>query len=167
MTTKQTTPHRSESSRNKDDQPSNSTINHPGIQYSEATISVQSMRNQPSVTSGNSIMPAIVYQINQQMGLHACMHVTNTHEYKVLQQIIHPSISQSDACAISKGEVETITTSTSHGSEQKRNKDDQKYSNQYDKHKIGALNKEVQAINNGHNILPAIKYQHGQQLCMH
>ena len=125
------------------------------------------MRNQPAITNDHSIMPATGYQITQQMSLHAGMHVRKAQHYKALHKIIHPSISQSDACAISKGEVETITTSTSHGSEQKRNKDDQKYSNQYDKHKIGALNKEVQAINNGHNILPAIKYQHGQQLYMH
>ena len=52
-------------------------------------------------------MPAIGYQNNQQIGLHACMHVSNTQECKALQQITPPIVSQSNACAISIGEIKT------------------------------------------------------------
>ena len=53
-------------------------------------------------------------------------------------------------------QVETVTSTNSHRSESSTNKDDQKYSNQSDEHEICALNKEVQAINNGHNFPAAM-----------
>jgi hypothetical protein len=55
-----------------------------------------------------------------------------------------------------QGETIRIESST--------NKDDQNDGYQHNKHEMCAQNKDTQGINSGKNILPAVKYQHVQQM---